>query len=322
MDSQNQKVKIIICTGGTWETIHGVLRYRPTYVAKKLNASLETGFRMTYQFPLSSSNKNKTVVVDIADDEDVEVFIDMALKMSHGLVTLYVVESVTSRPDQSDARNNEGAHVFTYQHLFPEHKTANVVGTSKNSTQVLESEDEFGDERDFVLDTKESLYGGKAANPLKHPRTLDGDDDVSWLMMSPARNTTSMSEKEAGGRAGKGILWWMDPQPPPCATDIGLKPPGSCKTEKDGLWDMPDPQLPDPGPSSNPITSKLFKNKEALKLTLKMKCVEEDFKMKTTRSTKDRYEVTCVSDACDWRISATRVHGSDMFQSYTNVEDR
>ncbi|MFS7951473.1 hypothetical protein Hanom_Chr07g00595551 [Helianthus anomalus] len=196
MASQNEKVRIIICTGGAWETIHGVLRYRPvglakrilqlplnlsysemmTCVASKLNASLETGFRMTYQFPLSSSNQNKTVVVDIADDEDVEVFMDMALKTTNGLVTLYVVESVSSRADQSDVGNNDGERVFTYQHLFPEHKTTNAAGTSKNPTQVLESEDEFGDERDFLRDQKESLYGAKEVNPLKHSGALDGDE--------------------------------------------------------------------------------------------------------------------------------------------------
>ncbi|XP_035845020.1 uncharacterized protein LOC118491379 [Helianthus annuus] len=289
-----------------------------TCVASKLNASLETGFRMTYQFPLSSSNQNKTVVVDIADDEDVEVFMDMALKTTNGLVTLYVVESVSSRADQSDVGNNEGERVFTYQHLFPEHKTTNAAGTSRNLTQVLESEDEFGDERDFVRDQKESLYGAKEVNPLKHSGALDGDDDISWLMMSPPESTRTprapMPEKEAGGRAGKGILWWMNPPPPPPAPDISLKPPGSCKMEKDSFWGMPDPPLQDPRPSSDPTTPKLFKNKEALKLTLKMKCVEEGFKMKTTRSTKDRYEVKCVSDKCDWCISATRVQGTDMFQ--------
>ena len=131
---------------------------------------------MTYQFPLSSSNQNKTVVVDIVDDEDVEVFIDMAVKTSHGLVTLYVVEPVTSRPDESVAGNNEGKHSFTFQHLFPEHKPSNAAGTSKNPTQVLESQDEFGDERDFVHDQKESSYGPKEVSPLKHPGSLDVDD--------------------------------------------------------------------------------------------------------------------------------------------------
>ncbi|KAI3802471.1 hypothetical protein L1987_30603 [Smallanthus sonchifolius] len=286
MDSQNQKVKIIACTGGAWETVYGVLRYKPvglprrilqlplnltysrlmTCVARKLNASLETGFRMTYQFPLSPSNKNKNVVVDIADDEDVEVFMDIALKTSHGLITLYVVEPVPSRRDQSDKGNmNEGLgkqHVFTYQHLFPVHETAHAAGTSKNPAQELDSEDDYGDENDLFTDQK-------GVNLLKRPGTLgvggNEEKNASWLMPSLAPTgttprapisdtqikgvedepsapfslmgdrgvTSGVGGREAKGKGvGKDILWWMNPLPTTPAPDITPRAPVSCKQEK------------------------------------------------------------------------------------------
>ncbi|MFS7951488.1 hypothetical protein Hanom_Chr07g00595761 [Helianthus anomalus] len=118
-----RKFRILTCTGGSWEVINGVMEYTPlglmrrtfeipvelthselmTWVARKLNLSVDIGFKMSYQFPLSSSDPNKTVVVDIADDEDVEIFIEMAKEPDHGLITLYVTENLPSGQDQSCA---------------------------------------------------------------------------------------------------------------------------------------------------------------------------------------------------------------------------
>ncbi|MFS7951474.1 hypothetical protein Hanom_Chr07g00595561 [Helianthus anomalus] len=110
-----EDISIMICTGGTWERVDGTMEYRPLgslrrtlecsefeyihysrfkeRVAAKVNLPVD-GFRMTYQFPFSSSNQNDAVVVDIADAEDFKVFVKKAFKTTHGPVTLYVVESV------------------------------------------------------------------------------------------------------------------------------------------------------------------------------------------------------------------------------------
>ncbi|KAM0011704.1 hypothetical protein Hdeb2414_s0002g00049951 [Helianthus debilis subsp. tardiflorus] len=111
MDSNDQKVRMLACSGGSWTTEDGyTMVYRPstlmrrtlelpfdsTYsqmkscVGKKLKLSPHYDFRMSYQLPLSSSDENKPVVVEIADDEDVEIFMDIANKASHGLLTLYI----------------------------------------------------------------------------------------------------------------------------------------------------------------------------------------------------------------------------------------
>ncbi|MFS7951506.1 hypothetical protein Hanom_Chr07g00595971 [Helianthus anomalus] len=101
----------MICTGGAWKLDNGVIQYTPlgfmrrtiecqeyvkytefkSRVSAKVNLPFD-GFRMTYQLPVSSSNQNNTVVVDIADDEDLQVFIKEALNTTHGPATLYVVK--------------------------------------------------------------------------------------------------------------------------------------------------------------------------------------------------------------------------------------
>ncbi|MFS7951497.1 hypothetical protein Hanom_Chr16g01424011 [Helianthus anomalus] len=117
MASNDKRVRFVACTGGSWKIVNEVSKYMPlglagrilqsplnlTYselkskVARKLSLSEKHGFRMSYQVPLSPSHQNTThMVVDIADNEDVEVFLDTALKTSNGLITLYVVVSVPS----------------------------------------------------------------------------------------------------------------------------------------------------------------------------------------------------------------------------------
>lgn len=116
MASFYNPVKILVCTGGSWNTDNEITTYEPvglprrtlhlptvlkltelkSMVAKKLNLS-ESDFRMTYLFPPSSSDQKKNgthvEVVEIADDEDVEAFIDATDEMTHGSITLYLVES-------------------------------------------------------------------------------------------------------------------------------------------------------------------------------------------------------------------------------------
>ncbi|XP_035845021.1 uncharacterized protein LOC118491380 [Helianthus annuus] len=109
-------ISIMICAGGAWERVDGIIEYRPLgflrrtiecseveyyqysnfikRVAAKVNLPVN-GFGMTYQFPFSSSNQNDAVVVDIADAEDFKVFVKEAFKTTHRPVTLYVVESVS-----------------------------------------------------------------------------------------------------------------------------------------------------------------------------------------------------------------------------------
>ncbi|KAI3802468.1 hypothetical protein L1987_30600 [Smallanthus sonchifolius] len=112
MDSHDKKVRILACNGGSWEAHAGVMKYRPsslmrralelpfdttysqlrTYLAEKFsfNRDYIYCFKMSYKFPPSSSEQKKPVVVKIADDEDVKIFIDIANEASHGPVTLYI----------------------------------------------------------------------------------------------------------------------------------------------------------------------------------------------------------------------------------------
>ncbi|KAJ9565156.1 hypothetical protein OSB04_001122 [Centaurea solstitialis] len=49
-------------------------------------------------------------------------------------------------------------------------------------------------------------------------------------------------------------------------------------------------------------------------LALGLKFLEEGFEFKTVRSTKRRYEAVCVYENCNWRIYATSIGDSEMFQ--------
>ncbi|KAM0011705.1 putative PB1 domain-containing protein [Helianthus debilis subsp. tardiflorus] len=108
-------VRVLACSGGSWEeerngdmvytTWDGVLVRRAlelpvcglkysdlrTLVARKLKLSMQSEFTMSYQYPSSSSSdRNKTTVVGIEDDDDVEAFIDIADEVSPEPITLYV----------------------------------------------------------------------------------------------------------------------------------------------------------------------------------------------------------------------------------------
>lgn len=112
--ASDKTVRILVCTGGAWELVDGVLEYRPlglrrrtielelhdlTYtnlaykVARKYNFPLNikySGFRMSYQVPCSLSNERTTVVVEVSDEEDARIFLDIARKKKDGMISLYV----------------------------------------------------------------------------------------------------------------------------------------------------------------------------------------------------------------------------------------
>ncbi|KAJ0935599.1 putative transposase, MuDR, plant [Helianthus annuus] len=48
----------------------------------------------------------------------------------------------------------------------------------------------------------------------------------------------------------------------------------------------------------------IFNNKEEMKLELGKKCLLEHFEFKVDRSSKTRYEVSCMGDGCEWRFKA------------------
>uniref|UniRef100_A0A251UZC6 Uncharacterized protein n=1 Tax=Helianthus annuus TaxID=4232 RepID=A0A251UZC6_HELAN len=107
----------LACSGGSWDeerngdmvytTWDGVLVRRAlelpvcglkysdlrtmVAIARKLKLSMQSEFTMSYQYPSSSSSdRNKTTVVGIEDDDDVEAFIDLADEVSPEPITLYV----------------------------------------------------------------------------------------------------------------------------------------------------------------------------------------------------------------------------------------
>ncbi|KAJ9552800.1 hypothetical protein OSB04_016845 [Centaurea solstitialis] len=58
----------------------------------------------------------------------------------------------------------------------------------------------------------------------------------------------------------------------------------------------------------------VFRSKPQMTLALGMKFLEEGFEFKTIRSGKHIYEAVCVHDNCGWRIYATYIGSSEMFQ--------
>ncbi|KAJ9546710.1 LOW QUALITY PROTEIN: hypothetical protein OSB04_019253 [Centaurea solstitialis] len=60
--------------------------------------------------------------------------------------------------------------------------------------------------------------------------------------------------------------------------------------------------------------NQVFRSKPEMTLALGMKFLEEGFEFKTLRSSNSRYEAVCVHDNCDWRIYATPIGRSEMFQ--------
>ncbi|XP_035838230.1 uncharacterized protein LOC118485846 [Helianthus annuus] len=57
----------------------------------------------------------------------------------------------------------------------------------------------------------------------------------------------------------------------------------------------------------------IFNNKEEMKLELGKKCLLEHFEFKVDRSSKTRYEVSCMGDGCEWRFKAYAIPGGSLF---------
>ena len=68
------------------------------------------------------------------------------------------------------------------------------------------------------------------------------------------------------------------------------------------------------GPNDKIIVRQSFDTKKDLVLACKMKAVREQFQFTTKRSTKKRYEIVCKLENCSWRLFATNILGSDMFE--------
>ncbi|KAI3761978.1 hypothetical protein L1987_52401 [Smallanthus sonchifolius] len=66
--------------------------------------------------------------------------------------------------------------------------------------------------------------------------------------------------------------------------------------------------------SSHISDGHIFKNKEELKLELGKICITECFEYKVERSSKTRFEASCLNDGCEWRIRAYMIENTDVFQ--------
>jgi hypothetical protein len=94
------------------------------------------------------------------------------------------------------------------------------------------------------------------------------------------------------------------------------------KNLADIFWSMPD-SLPDPTnkiqkvvtfESTGLFEGQCFSSKNELKLELGKLCISRCFDYKVDRSSKTRFEASCVTDGCDWRIRAYLLEDTSYFQ--------
>ncbi|KAJ9566146.1 hypothetical protein OSB04_002112 [Centaurea solstitialis] len=64
----------------------------------------------------------------------------------------------------------------------------------------------------------------------------------------------------------------------------------------------------------NVKANQVFYSKHGMTLALGLKFLEEGFEFKTLRSSKRKYEAVCVYENCGWRIYATSIRDSEVFQ--------
>ncbi|CAH1443848.1 unnamed protein product [Lactuca virosa] len=65
----------------------------------------------------------------------------------------------------------------------------------------------------------------------------------------------------------------------------------------------------------------IFDDKELLKLAIGRQCMEQGKQYKTTRSSKERFEVVCLVENCSWMVSARGIKSTTAFQ-VTKVVDQ
>lgn len=58
----------------------------------------------------------------------------------------------------------------------------------------------------------------------------------------------------------------------------------------------------------------MFDNKEFLKLVIGKKCMEEGWQYRTSRSTKEMFEVACLVENCSWLIWAREIKSTTAWQ--------
>ena len=155
-------------------------------------------------------------------------------------------------------------------------------------------------------------YGVVSGDCLYHPNTdefLEKRSDSSDI--EPGEEDKEESEKEDKGGVHSGNIGRNNSGPVGCNL----------------FWGMPSP-LPTPVPIVEPIepaatsyqrskrvkVGQIFKSKEELKLELGLKCLEECYQIKTSRSTPSRFEAICLCEKCEWRIRATVIKETMLFQ--------
>ncbi|XP_035834043.1 uncharacterized protein LOC118482602 [Helianthus annuus] len=113
-----------------------------------------------------------------------------------------------------------------------------------------------------------------------------------------------------------------------CAGSSSFSPPNKFKVPDLNIYtdeenyDVLNDYQPNPDNSfekclpSSTITfeaGQVFNNKEEMKLELQKKCLLERFEFKVDRSSKTRYEVSCLVDGCVWRFRAYSFGDSGLF---------
>lgn len=87
------------------------------------------------------------------------------------------------------------------------------------------------------------------------------------------------------------------------------------KAENEEFDGKPSPELFSELTKTSSVFSEgsVFRNKDELKLQLGNFCLSERFSYKVDRSSKTRYEISCVVDDCDWQFRSRSVQSSGTF---------
>ena len=310
MSSQSSKVRVIISYGGSWQQSNEGWQF----VTEKSVHKVMVSSNMTHSRLVSCIEKKYGInpsdwvpriaylesggVYVLWSDQDVTEFLEYAVGLNH-TPTLYAYDD------------------------SPMSSRGNVEGTSNTGGEAI------------AADHPQSPYMHQFDNVeiLSNYTYGVGDFNSSYVPETCPETQQPQVDEEADEDEEVAVEEEEDNDFDNYVFDIPLDDEGTKKEAyfvrsfpvNDDFHDIPPfPRTEDPVITPNqPIPynrcgrvkdQQVFRSKQEMTLALGLKFLEEGFEFRTLRSGKHRYEAVCVHANCGWRIYATSIAKSPMFQ--------
>ena len=305
MSSEIRKVRVIISYGGTWQQHNEEWQFVTEMPVHRVLVPLNVTHSRLVRCIESKCGIDPSVCVTriaymeaggggvyiLWSDQDVTEFLEYAAELND-VPTLYVYDD---SPMCSGGTSNTGGDVIVVDQTpyIPQVDNDEMLsnytrGVGDCNTSYVPETKEAQEEEDAEVD--EEVAADEEEEDIDFDKYVF---DISTLDDEETRREAYFVRSFPGNDD----FHYMPPPPPP--------------TEEPVIT----PNQPIPYNRRGRVKEEqVFRSKPEMTLALGMKFLEEGFEFQTLRSGKHRYEAVCVHANCGWRIYATSIGKSQMFQ--------